>query len=315
VEAVTMLLLLLGIAVVIGAIVLLAYSLMASPVPRVARSRLAVGPAESSTHVVYRAFVNAVDRHLRSRSWVPLSTAELELADVRKPVGLVASWILVGTASAYAVGSLLLRDPVLGLLFALLVPVAAKAVLRLRSARRRRRFARQLDPTLRIIASALRAGQSLPSAMASVGLDAEPPMSEEMTRITNEARVGRDLVQALHESSERMQSDDLRWFAEAVEVQRDTGGNLNDIIDTVAETIRERAEIREKIHANASEGRASAWVLMGLPIVLGVVYNILKPGYLDPLLTTGGGQVALVASGVLYVVAYFWMRAIVDIKV
>ena len=310
-----MMLLVVGIAVVGGAVALLAYALMASSVPRVAKARLAVGPVESSTHRMYRTFVNAVDRLLKSRSWVPLSSAELELADVRKPVGLVASWIVAGTAGAYALGSLLLRSPVMGLLFAVLVPIAAKVLLRIRASRRRRTFAGQLDPTLRIIASALRAGQSLPIAMASVGVDADPPISEEMTRITNEARVGRDLVVALHESAERMQSEDLRWFAEAVEVQRDTGGNLNDIIDTVAETIRDRAEIREKIHANASEGRASAWVLMGLPVVLAVVYNVLKPGYVDPLLSTRGGQVALVISGVLYVIAYFWMRAIVNVKV
>jgi tight adherence protein B len=200
-------------------------------------------------------------------------------------------------------------------LLALAVPVGAKGVLRVRTARRRRTFATQLDPTLRIIASALRAGQSLPIAMASVGLDAEPPMSEELARITNEARVGRDIVAAMHESAERMQSEDLRWFAEAVEVQRDTGGNLNDIIDTVAETIRDRSEIREKIRANASEGKASAWVLMALPVVLGIVYNVVRPGYLDPLLTSTVGQVMIGLAVALYVASFLWMRAIVDIKV
>lgn len=310
-----MALLLVGLAVVVGAVVLLTYALVASSVPRVAKARLAVGPVESPLHRVYRVFVNGVDRLLKARSWVPLSSAELELADVRKPVGLVATWIVAGTAGAFAVGTMVLGSVLTGLLLALVVPVAAKVMLRLRTARRRRTFAGQLDPTLRIIASALRAGQSLATAMASVGLDAEPPMSGEMTRITNEARMGRDLVLALHESAGRMGSEDLRWFAEAVDVQRDTGGNLNDIIDTVAETIRERAEIREKIRANASEGKASAWVLMALPVVLGIAYSILRPGYLDPLLTSTGGQMMIALSVVLYAVAFFWMRAIVDIKV
>jgi tight adherence protein B len=313
----TMSLLMVGVVVLAGAVALLAFALLASPVPRVAQSRRSarVAPGESAAGQRFRGFVAVVDRSLKGRSWVPFSAAELELADVRKPVSVVVTWILVGSAAGAALGSLALRSPVLGIVLAAAVPLGVKVVLRVKTARRRAAFAKQLDPTLRIIASALRAGQSLQVAMASVGLDAEAPMSEEMAQITNEARVGRDLVVAMRESADRMQSEDLRWFTEAVEVQRDTGGNLNDIIDTVAETIRERAEIREKVKANASEGNASAWVLMALPVVLGLVFSILRPGYLNPLLFTTGGQLLLGFSAVMYFVAYIWMRAIVNIKV
>ena len=309
-------LLIMGLVIVLSAIGLLSYALVASPVPRVEKARrtLSVAGEPTSSHLGH-AFVDGVDRLLRGRSWAPFSAPELELAGVRTPVGVLTTWLLAGAAAAAAVGSLLLRSPVTGVLLALAVPVAAKVVLRVKTSRRRAAFADQMDPTLRIIASALRAGQSLSIALASVGQDAEAPMSEELARITNEARVGRDMVTALHESADRMDNEDLRWFAEAVEVQRDTGGNLNDIIDIVAETIRERAEIRGKIRANASEGKASAWVLMALPIALGVIYSLLRPGYLVPLFTSTGGQVATVLSAILYVVAYFWMRAIVNFKI
>ena len=197
----------------------------------------------------------------------------------------------------------------------LVTPFGAKAWLRFKAKRRRKAFAKQLDQTLRIIASALRAGQSLPIAMASVAADMDVPMSQELGRVVNENRVGRDLVEALLETAHRMQSEDLRWFAEAVAVQRDTGGNLNDIIDVVAVTIRDRAEIREKVNAYASEGKASAWVLMLLPVGLATVYSLMSPGYLDPLFSTLIGGVLVVVSVVLYVVAFFWMRAVINIKV
>ena len=140
-------------------------------------------------------------------------------------------------------------------------------------------------------------------------------MSDELARIVNENRVGRDLVEAMLESAERMHSEDFRWFAEAVEIQRDTGGNLNDIIDVVAETIRDRAEIREKINAYASEGKASMWVLMALPVALALAYMVMRPGYMDLLFESGIGRALLVLSALLYAAGFLWMRKIVDIKV
>ncbi|AXT85879.1 type II secretion system protein F [Aeromicrobium sp. A1-2] len=191
----------------------------------------------------------------------------------------------------------------------------AKLVLRFRAGRQRKEFAKQLDNTLRIISSALRAGQSLQIALNSVAADSAAPMSEEITRIINENRLGRDMVVAMLDVADRMQSEDFQWFAEAVAVQRDAGGNLNDIIDTVAETIRGRAEIREKVRAYAAEGKASCYVLMALPVALAVLYSLMNPGYLDPLFSTTIGVLLLLLSAVLYTLSAFWMRAIIDIKV
>lgn len=309
-------LVLLGVGLLLAAVLALAYAVLADPVPRIPHDRRTAisGPPEPLWRRVYRGFVDGVDGVLSRRGWAPFRASELEAADVRKPLGVVVSWILLGSAAGLLLG-FLGGDAATGVLLALVPPVAAKLVLRVRASRRRQRFARQLDMTLRIIASALRAGQSLPIAMASVGADAEEPMASELSRVVNENRVGRDLVEAMLESAERMDSEDFRWFAEAVEVQRDTGGNLNDIIDVVAETIRDRAEIREKINAYASEGKASAVVLMGLPVALGLVYSLIRPGYLDPLFGTTVGQLLLTVSVVLYAVSWVWMRSIVNIKV
>lgn len=312
-----MTLLIVGLMLVAIAMSALAYSLFSDPVARISKDRrtLSYVPREPLWRVVFHGFANGVDSVLKSRGWVPFRASELESADIKKPAGVVLSWIIIATVAAFGVGTIVGRSPVSGVLLAVLVPVFAKLVLRVRAGRRRKAFAKQLDNTLRIVASALRAGQSLAIALNSVASDSGAPMSEEITRVVNENRLGRDLVEAMTAAAVRMQNDDFMWFAEAVEVQRDAGGNLNDIIDTVAETIRDRAEIREKINANAAEGKASAYVLMGLPIALAVAYTIMNPGYMDPLISTSGGNFLLALSVILYGISWFWMRAIVSIKV
>ncbi|MCW2752198.1 MAG: type secretion system protein [Aeromicrobium sp.] len=310
-------LVLVGCLLIAGAVGLLAQALVGDPVPRVSKSRRlgTVVKTEPLWRVAYRTLVNGVDSLLKSRGWVPFRASELEMADIKKPLGVVVTWVVACTGAAFLIGTVLGRSVFTGALLAVLVPAAAKVAFKFRAGRRRKEFAGQLDNTLRIIASALRAGQSLQIALNSVAADAAPPMSEEITRIINENRLGRDLVEAMTASADRMDSEDFLWFAEAVEVQRDSGGNLNDIIDTVAETIRGRAEIREKVRAYASEGKASCYVLMALPIGLGVVYSLMNPGYLNPLFTEPLGRVLLVVSGILYTISWFWMRAIIAIKV
>lgn len=306
-----------GTILVVAAVGLFAQALLADPVPRISkRRRLGTEVVTDPLwKVTYRYLVSGVDRMLSSRGWVPFRASELEMADVHKPVGVIVTWVAGGAAVALMVGLLLGHSAVVGVLLALLVPVGAKVWLKIRAGRRRKAFAKQLDNTLRIISSALRAGQSLQIALHSVAADSAAPMDEEITRIINENRLGRDLVAAMLDTAERMHSEDFRWFAEAVDVQRDSGGSLNDIIDTVAETIRGRAEIREKIRAYAAEGKASCYVLMALPIALAVTYALMNPGYMDPLLHTTFGLMLVALSAVLYTISWFWMRAIIAIKV
>jgi len=310
-------LVLIGVLLVAAAVGLFAQVVLADPVPRISRQRRlgATVAREPLWQVSYRAIVDRVDRVLRSRGWVPFRASELEMADIKKPPSVVVTWVVGAAFVALVVGYVLGGGPAFGLLLSALVPVIAKLALKIRAGRRRKAFADQLDNTLRIVSSALRAGQSLQMALNSVAADAAAPMSEEITRITNENRIGRDLVVAMLDTADRMDSEDFQWFAEAVAVQRDSGGNLNDIIETVAETIRGRAEIREKVRAYSSEGKASCYVLMALPIGLAVVYSLMNPGYLNPLFTTTVGVFLTALSAVLYTISWFWMRAIINIKV
>lgn len=310
--------LIIGIVLVAGAVAAVAYALFGSTAPRISKDRRrgsTAVPAEPLGRRIYKMFVDAIDLLLRQGGWVPFRAAELEGAGVHRPASVVLSWILIGSVGAFLAGFVVLGGVLGALLSAAAVPVVAKLVLKRRTGKRRRKFENQLDSTLRILASAMRAGQSLTMAMASVAKDAEAPMAEELHRVVNENRVGRDLVEAMLESADRMHSEDFRWFAEAVAVQRDTGGNLNDIIDVVAETIRDRSEIRAKVDAYASEGRASMWVLMSLPVALAILYSFIRPGYMNPLVETTIGRILFGSSVILYGLGYLWMKSIVDVKV
>lgn len=309
--------LLTGVALVAAAVAAVGYALLGMSVPRISeqRRRGSAAPQESLGQRLNGAFVDGIDQLLHRRGWRLFRSGQLEEANIRQPPGVVLAWAFGAAITVFVAGLVLFGGLLSAIVLTLMVPVVVKVMLQARTKARRRRFEKQLDPTLRILASALRAGQSLPTAVASVASDAEEPMSDEFNRIVNENRVGRDLVEAMLESADRMGSEDFRWFAEAVEIQRDTGGNLNDIIDVVAETIRDRAEIREKVNAYASEGKASVWVLMGLPVVLGIAYTLIRPGYLNPLFVTNIGRLLLGVSVILYGLGYVWMRKIVDIKV
>ena len=115
-----------------------------------------------------------------------------------------------------------------------MVPLAARIIVGVRAGRRKAAFADQLDGSLQLMASSLRAGHSLLRAMDSVAQDAPPPTSEEFARIVNETRVGRDLGEALDEVAARMGSDDFRWVAQAIAIHREVGGNLAEVLDVVA---------------------------------------------------------------------------------
>lgn len=258
--------------------------------------------------------VSTVEGVLSRRGWRPFTSDELELAGMRSSVAALVVLVLALGGGTFF-GLVALQQPVLlSLVASLLVPVVAKVVVRAKVGRRRKRFAGQLGSLLQMMASSLRAGQSLPTAMDAASRDADSPMAEELTRVVNEYRIGRDLVDAMEQVADRMESDDFRWIAQAIEAQRETGGNLNEILDQVAETIRERHHIREQVMALSAEGRISAYVLMALPIGIGIYYSMVAADRMGVFIDSGIGKLIMLGCGVMYVLGGFWMRSIVRIE-
>jgi tight adherence protein B len=305
-----------GVCLVILAVTLVVYLLMAPPVARVPQERrLAPGAVmKSPLEQVVDRLESAVDWFLRKRGWNPFPAKDLEMAGIRMPqsslVTAIITFAFVTFLAGYVLGGVLI-----GCVAAVFVPFLSRAVIDSRKNKRRRAFADQLESTLEVVSSALRAGHSLPSALDTVSADAQSPTAEEFARIVNEGRLGLDVVAAMRDTSTRMQSEDFGWVADAVAIQRDTGGNLSEVLDRVGDTIRERNTLAKQVRAISAEGRASAKVMMALPIVMALYMFWRSPKTFTPLFTTSTGQLLLGGSAVLYVVGYVWIRKLVDVKV
>ncbi|MET0822090.1 MAG: type II secretion system F family protein [Aeromicrobium sp.] len=304
-----------GVLLVLLSVALTAYLLVA-PVAHVpVERRLSPGAAPTSPleRLVDRMEV-AVDWVLRRRGWNPFPGHDLEMAGIRMQQSSFVTAVMMSTVAAFMVGYAA-AGVLAGLLLAVLVPVASRGVVSSRRSKRQNAFADQLESTLEVVSSALRAGHSLPSALDTVSADAQSPTAEEFARIVNEGRLGLDTVEAMRETARRMRSEDFGWITDAVAIQRDTGGNLSEVLDRVGQTIRERTMLAQQVRAISAEGRASSKVMMAMPLAIGAFMFWRSPTTFVPIFTTGIGQLLLGISVVLYVIGYFWIRTLVNVRV
>jgi tight adherence protein B len=249
----------------------------------------------------------------RRRQAAPALAGALEAAGLKfSPAEFVV--LVAGGAAAGAALGLMLGGPLVALLFLLAAPVAARLVLRRLASRRQAAFAAQLDDSLQLLASGLRAGHSLLRAIDAVATDSPAPTSEEFTRVINETRLGRDLGEALEETARRMGCEDFEWVAQAIAIHREVGGNLAEVLDGVGHTIRERNQIRGQVKALSAEGRISAIVLMVLPFGLGGFLLVASPGYMDKFTQSPLGYALIGISVVLLVAGGLWLRKVVSFK-
>lgn len=225
-------------------------------------------------------------------------------------------FVVIGVAVAVTAAAVLatITGPIGLVIAAVAVPIGARAVLRIRGDRRRRAFAAQLPDVLQLLTSGLRAGYALPQAIDAVASQAAEPARAEFQRVMFEARVGRDLGDALRAAAERMHSTDFDWVVAAFDINREIGGELAQILENVAETIRERQELDRQVRTLTAEGRISAYVLTALPFVMLLAILLVNPSYLAPMTESPGPQL-LVACAVLLVIGWLWMRRLIKARI
>lgn len=309
-----------GIAICLLALLVLLLFVIAPPAPRVARDRrLAPGVEHVSTLTKVTARTTAaLESAVSGRSNQMFGAQNLELAGIKtQPSGFLVL-VLASSAVAGLLGVLLGLSngtwALWGILFALLAPVVAKIVVVIRTSQRRAKFADQVDDIVQMLAGGLRAGHGLTRAIGAVASEAEAPSSEELARVMNETRLGRNLSESLAVTAQRMHSPDFAWVAQAIAINQETGGNLAEVLDQVGKTIRERNQIRRQVKALSAEGRLSGVVLIALPIAVFVFLLVTNPGYLTIFFTTVAGVLALVAAGILMIVGTIWMAFAVRVK-
>jgi tight adherence protein B len=202
----------------------------------------------------------------------------------------------------------------LGLLFLVLTPFSAMLFLKIMANRRRAKFEGQLADTLQMLAGGLRAGHSLLRAIDAVAQEAEVPTSEEFARLVNESRLGRDLKDSMLDAARRLKSEDFDWTAQAIEIHREVGGNLAEVLDQVGETIRERSEIKGQVKSLSAEGKLSAYILIALPVGMFVYLSAANPAYMGALYSNLLGWIMVGVSVVLLALGSFWLSRVVKIK-
>ena len=237
----------------------------------------------------------------------------LELAGIKTKASDV---VLLTVAASLAAGALvmLVVGPAIGLVAAVIIPVVGWFILGFLVGRRKRAFAEQLDSTLQMMAASLRAGYSLLQSVQAMSSEADSPTKDEFSRVLNETRIGRALNDSLIEVSDRMRSEDFKWVAQAIAINRDVGGNLADVLDGVARTIRDRNQLHRQVASLASEGKLSAIILMALPFGVVAFLTIGNPGYLNRLFTSTIGWGIVIVAIVMLTIGGIWLRATVKIK-
>ena len=309
-----------GVVFVLLALLAIVFLVIAPPAHRVAVQRR-IAPGAEHVSALTKATdktIATIDSAMSRRNDGTFSEARLELAGLRMTP---SAFILVvfSTAAVLALVGVLVGfgswwSLLWAIVLAALAPLLANIYLSIRTSRRRAAFADQLDDTLQLVSGNLRAGHGLTQAIDSVARYADPPTSEEFSRVVNESRIGRDLGAALANTAERMRSDDFNWAAQAIAINRETGGNLSETLQRTAATIRERNQIRRQVKALSAEGRLSAIILIALPIGVFLGILVLQPSYLAPFFESIFGWIAMFAAIVLMILGTVWMLFAVRVK-
>ncbi len=260
-------------------------------------------------------FTRRADEEIKKRGISGAVNAALEQANIP---------LTAGEAIAAGLGISLILGVLTALFTFSLVNgaiVAAVAVLFVFAAinfigkREKKKFEKQLPDTLTLLSTSLRAGYSLLQAVEAVASEAPNPTAREFSRAVTEARLGIPVTDALDAITERTQSEDWRWAAMAVEIQREVGGNLAEVLQTVADTMLARNRIKGEISALTAEGKISAYVLGSLPFAMGLFLWTTNRAYLQPLLDETMGQIAIGVGLLLIAAGIFWLKKIITIEI
>ena len=294
--------------------------ILVRPRPRTLRKRMAefvsvAAPGEERRQGVVRSesvLANAEKSFERTKWWGRFKQ-DLDVAGIAMAPTHIVAW----TSTAVLFVALLLYV-VVGALFALAafaIPLVVRSLIRRKLERRRKLFADQLSDNLQVLSSALRAGHSLIGALSMVVEDSPEPARSEFRRVIADEQLGVPLEDAFAVVVERMDSRDLEQVALVAALQRETGGNTAEVVDRVAETIRERFDLRRMVRTLTTQGRMSRWIVSLLPVGLLVLITSINPGYMKPLYTQPVGRALLIFAAVMVVSGSLVIKKIVNIKV
>jgi tight adherence protein B len=184
-----------------------------------------------------------------------------------------------------------------------------------RRSSRLKRFEEQFPEALDLLARAIRSGQAFQTALGMVADELPDPVGPEFRKTFDQQNFGLPLRDALNEMSVRISILDVRFFVTAVLIQRDTGGNLAEILDNLAHVVRERFKIRRQVRVHTAHGRFTGYVLLALPAALAIALTFINPEHMQTLFRERTGQLMLIGAMVMQTIGFFWIRQVIKIEV
>ena len=209
---------------------------------------------------------------------------------------------------------LLTKNLLLTLVLVMVIILAPFILLNFKASIRVKKLNEQLPDTLQLISSSLKAGYSLNQSINMIIDETSPPISDEFKIVLSEIRMGLPEKDALERMAKRINSELFDWTALAVSIQSEVGGNLAEVMDTISETIRDRERTLRQIKALTAEGRISAYILIGLPIIMTIVLVMLNREYISLLITTKIGLAMLAVASILMITGIIWILKIINVK-
>jgi tight adherence protein B len=184
-----------------------------------------------------------------------------------------------------------------------------------KATKRIKRFEEQFPEALDLLSRAIRAGHAFQTAMGMVADEVPAPVGPEFKKTFDQQNFGLPLKDALNELADRINLLDVRFFVTAVLIQRDTGGNLSEILDNLAHVVRERFKILRQVRVHTAHGRFTGYVLLALPGALVLALMFINPEHMGLLFSERMGHIMLAGALVLQTIGYFWIRQVIKIEV
>ncbi|HJR43180.1 MAG TPA: type II secretion system F family protein [Gemmatimonadaceae bacterium] len=253
-----------------------------------------------------------LNRILAGRSFTDEITEQLRRAALNITAGAFLLSVILSTIVGIALG-LLVRGVIGGVVLGLIGGLLPVLWLRRRQRKRRLNFEAQLPEAIDMLVSAMRAGYSFQAAMNFIGQEMSAPIGPEFSRFYEEQRLGIDVRTAMTRLQERVDSLDLRMFVTAVLIQRETGGNLAEVLTNLSDLMRQRVAVRGQIETLTAEPKLSAQILSALPVLVFIVIWFADPNFMRPMITSDIGKLMLLMAAVSVVIGYSIMLSIADI--
>ena len=239
----------------------------------------------------------------------------IQQANLKYPLGFFMLLSLLLLAVGYYGISLMVRSKIISIVPAIALSILPYMYVRMKKKERMKKFEQQLPEGMEFLSRALRAGHAFTGAMKLAAENFDDPLGTEFEKTLDEINFGISTNDALKNLLNRVDSPDLRYFAVSVILQRDSGGNLGEIMDSIARIIRERFKFRDKVRVLSAEGRLSAVILVAIPVLLIVYLQLMKPGYLSTLTSEPIGKIVITVALSMALLGIVLIKRLITINI